>query len=249
VGAVVIILVLLVGGAVAFGSYWLKKKRRDELALFAKQYRLSYSKEDPFGLLVMYPFELFARGDGRGCENVLSGTWQGLIVKETDYWYYDESTDSKGNRTKSYHHFSALIIDLGLRGPYLTVAKENILTMLADHVGLKDIEFESEQFNREFNVKCADKEFAFKLIDARMEQFLLGTGGAFTVEFAGSSALVYCKRLSPLELVPLFGAAKGFVDHIPRLVWNEYGSGGGGPAGLAPPPGVEAPIETPPAPS
>jgi hypothetical protein len=239
VGAFFVILILLIGAGVAYGSYWLKKKRRDELATFATQYQLSYSKEDPFGLLITYPYELFARGDGRGCENVLSGTWQGLTVKETDYWYYDESTDSKGNRTKTYHHFSALIVDLPLRAPYLTVAKENILTTLADHVGLKDIDFESEQFNREFNVKCHDREFAFKLIDARMEQFLLDTGGAYSIEFAGSSALIYCKRLPPTGLVPLFGTAKGFVDHIPRLVWNEYGPGGGGPAGLAPPEGVE----------
>lgn len=238
-GVFVVIVILLVGAGVAYGSYWLKKKRRDELAVFAKQYQLSYSKDDPFGLLIMYPYELFARGDGRGCENVLSGAWQSLAVKETDYWYYDESTDSKGHRTKSYHHFSALIVDLPLRAPYLTLARENILTMLADHVGLKDIEFESEQFNREFNVKSGDREFAFKLIDARMEQFLLDTGGAFSIEFAGSSALIYCKRLSPTELVPLFGTAKGFVDHIPRLVWNEFGPGGGGPAGLAPPESVE----------
>ena len=31
--------------------------------------------------------------------------------------------------------------------------------------------------------------------------------------------------MKPLELVPLFGTAKGFHDHIPRLVWTEYGTG------------------------
>jgi hypothetical protein len=99
-------------GATAAVSYWLRQRRRDELARFAKQHQLAYAKGDPFELLLTYPFELFARGDGRGCENVLSGSWQGLAVKETDYWYYDQSTDSEGHRSRSYHRFSALVVDL-----------------------------------------------------------------------------------------------------------------------------------------
>lgn len=30
-------------------------------------------------------FALLRRGDGRGTENVLSGTWQGMGVREFDY--------------------------------------------------------------------------------------------------------------------------------------------------------------------
>jgi hypothetical protein len=59
-----------------------------------------------------------------------------------------------------------------------------------------------------------------------MEQFLLDSGGRFGFELDGASLLVYCKRLPPLELVPLLGTLKGFVDHVPRLVWNEYGTPG-----------------------
>ncbi len=233
--AVIVVLILLAVAAGIYGSWYFKKKRRDELAQFASQYQLTYSKEDPFGLLDQYPFQLFAKGDGRGCENVLAGAWQGLMVKEADYWYYDESTDSKGQRSKTYHRFSSIVVDLALSAPYVTVMKENLLTLAADHLGLKDIDFESEQFNRAFNVKCPDKEFAFKLIDARMEQFLLDTGGAYSFEFAPGSVLVYCRRLAPTSLVPLFGIAKGFVDHVPRLVWNEYGTGAGaGQTGVAP---------------
>jgi hypothetical protein len=37
--------------------------------------------------------------------------------------------------------------------------------------------------------------------------------------------LVWCRRLRPSALTPLFGSAALFRDHIPRLVWNEYGTG------------------------
>jgi hypothetical protein len=212
--------------AIAVGSYVLRQRRRDDLKAFAGRFGLTYSQDDPYDLTSL-PFLLLQKGDGRGCENVMSGSFQGVMVKQADYWYFDRSTDSKGHTTKTYHRYSIVVADIALSTPFVSVSKENLFTMAADHLGLRDIEFESEAFNREFNVKAPDKEFAFKLIDARMEQFILDTGGSFAFEFLGPSLLVSCHKLSPAELVPLFGTAKGFVDHIPRLVWNEYGTGQG----------------------
>jgi hypothetical protein len=222
-----VLIVILIAGVVAAGiwlSYYLKKRRRDELGVFAKQYGLSYSQADPYDLLG-YDFKLLRQGDGRGCENVLAGAWQGVPIKEADYWYYTESTDGEGHRTKSYKYFSVVIADVGCSTPYVSVAKESLFTRMADHMGFRDIDFESEDFNREFNVKSEDREFAFKLIDARMMQFLMDSGGKFGFEVRGPTVLTYCHRMRPPELVPLFGTAKGFNDHIPRLVWNEYGTG------------------------
>jgi len=225
----VVVLVVVLVAAVAYGSYYFKKKRRDALAVFAKQYRLTYAPSDPFGLIRAYDFKLFHQGDGRGCENLLYGEWEGVAVREADYWYYTRSTDGQGHQTKSYKYFSVVVADMACTMPYVSVAKESVFTKLADHMGFRDIDFESEQFNNEFNVKSPDREFAFKLIDARMEQFLLDTGGGYGFEVQGPSVLIYCHKLGPTELVPLFGTAKAFHDHIPRLVWNEYGAGAQSP--------------------
>ena len=220
-GVVVVVLIVAVAAAGVWYSFHWKKKRRDAMATFAAQYNLTYSPADPFGI-VGYPFHLFSRGDGRGCENVMDGEWQGLPIQEADYWYYDESTDSEGRRSKTYHHFSVVVANLGVDTPEVSIERENIMTRLADHVGMPDIEFESEDFNREFQVKSKDQEFAFKLVDARMMQWLLSTGGKFGFEIMGPWLLVFCKRLAPTALVPLIGTAKAFDDHIPRLVRDEY---------------------------
>jgi hypothetical protein len=219
----ILIFVLFIAVIIAAGYFaWqAKKKRRLALQAFATQYGMQYAGEDPFGLLA-YSFSLFQRGDGRGVENVLWGSWQGVPVKACDYWFYTESTDSKGHTSRSYQHFSAVIVDVALGLPPVTIQREGFFTRLADHVGLRDIDFESEQFNRAFNVKAQDREFAFKLVDARMMQFLLSTEG-FAYEVVGPWLLVYCGRRKPTELVPVLGTAKGFYEQIPRLVWNEYG--------------------------
>ena len=39
-----IVLAVAAVGAVIYGSYWLRKKRREELALMARQLGLSYSR-------------------------------------------------------------------------------------------------------------------------------------------------------------------------------------------------------------
>ena len=217
--------------AVAYLAYYFKKKRRQELALAARQLGLQYSDSDPFSLLAL-PFQLLTRGDGRGTENVMWGTWQDTDLKEFDYWYYDESTDSKGSRSRTYHRFSCAVTELPASGAHLTIAREGLLTRMADHLGFHDIEFESEEFNRAFQVKCPDRKFANDVVDARMMQWLLSAGERWAYELSGSYLMCYTKRLKPMELTPLLGGLKGFEGHIPRVAWSLYGTG---PAANLPP--------------
>jgi hypothetical protein len=222
----VLVFVLILAAVAAFAVYSFvqKQKRREALAMFALQNKLEYSRDDPFGLTDL-DFRLFELGDGRGCENVIWGDWRGLPVKQADYWYYQESTDSKGHRSRSYRHFSIVLADLPAFFPRVCMERENLLTRLADALSFRDLDFESEDFNRLFQVRAADDEFAYKLVDARMIRWLLSTGGEFGFEVSGPSLLVWSDRCRPTGLIPLFGSALLFRDHIPRLVWNEYGAG------------------------
>jgi hypothetical protein len=215
---------VVVAAVALYLSYYLKQKRRQDLALAATQLGLAFSVEDTLGCLG-YPFSLLARGDGRGTENVMWGAWQGIPVNEFDYWYYEESTDSKGHRTKTYYRFSCAVTEIAAQCAHLTLDREGLFTRLADHLGLHDIEFESEEFNRRFNVKCADRKFANDMLDPRMMQWLVGVDGAFRFEVNGNQLLCYGKRRRPTELVPLLGTAKEFVDHVPRVVYELYGAG------------------------
>jgi hypothetical protein len=215
-------IIAIVALAIYFGWY-LKKKRREALAGVAASLGLEYSSEDPYGL-DSYPFELFGRGDGQGTENVLSGAWQGIDLKEFDFWYYDQSTDSKGRTSRTYHRFSCALMELPIDGAALTIAPETLFTRMADHLGFHDIDFEDEKFNREFQVKCKDKKFATDLIDARMMQWLSASKG-WSFELTGPNLLCYCGRLGPTELIPLLGTLKAFRDHVPRVVYDLYGTG------------------------
>ena len=198
------------------------RKRREDLALWAFQRGFEYSQQDPHGLLRL-DFQLFHQGDGRGCENVLTGTWEGLPIRLADYWYYEESHNSNGGSSRSYEQFSVMLTTIDAALPHVRIGHENALSRLFDKLGFDDIQFESEQFNRRFRVQADDRQFAYKLLDARMMDWLLTTGGGHCYEVNGQWVLAYCKRLPPEQLTALLHAGKGFIEQVPRLVWADYG--------------------------
>jgi hypothetical protein len=225
VSVAIFVIGIVAAALIGYLGYAFKKKRREALARMAASLGLEYSQEDPYDLKAM-PFALFGLGDGRGTENVLSGTWQGIPLRECDYWYYDESTDSKGHRSRTYHRFSCAIMEVPLESAGLTIGRETMFTRMADHLGFHDIDFESEEFNREFQVKCSDKKFANDVVDARMMQWLLSAEG-WSFELNGPHLLCYHGRLKPEELVPLLGTMKAFREHVPRVAFELYGTGEG----------------------
>jgi hypothetical protein len=239
----------------AAAGFWLwgkyrKRQRRPAVAGFASQHGLSYSEAgyvDSTG----YDFPLLRvrTGDRNGYNNVLAGRWQGLPVRGADYWYCtttNMSDDIPAGGGGNYHNFSILVADLPATVPYVSVQAKDALTRVFHRVGLPPlpdfgrdsvavIGFEPEDFNQKFQVTAVDEQFATKLIDAAMIQWLMSTGGEFAFEVGGCNLLVSCDLLPVTGLVRLFDAAKGFVDHIPHLVWAEYRGQAADPRDGAPP--------------
>lgn len=214
----------VIAGAVIL-QWWLKKKRLEELTQMAAQLGLGFSPYDVEGLVGM-PFMLFNKGDGRGIENVMSGTWQGLQLREFDYWYYEESSDSNGNRSKTYYRFSCGFAWFNAYCPGLSVSREDLFSWVANRIGVPDIQLELEEFNRAFKVRCSERKFAFDFLDARMMQWMLDADSGFSYEVVAGMLLVYTKRLPPLALTPVVGTLKQFHDQVPRVVYELYGAGG-----------------------
>jgi hypothetical protein len=198
-----------------------KLERQRGMRAVAFGQSLGFSLDDPFDT-VSEPFSLLQRGDGRGVENVMWGTWQGLEVRAFDYWYYEESSDSKGHRSKRYYRFDCLLTLVDARCPQLQISEENLFTRLAGALSLRDIEFESEEFNRRFRVKGRDERFATAFCDARMMDWLLRHGEGYAFEVVGDRLLCWTRRVPPAEMVHLLGTAKTFREQIPAVVRSFY---------------------------
>jgi hypothetical protein len=215
---------ILVALGVVWYQYQRKLERQTQLRSLALGQRLDFSIDDPFDTLGE-PFSLLQEGDGRGVENVMWGFWQGLEIRAFDYWYYEESTDSNGHRSKSYHRFNCLITTVDALCPRLQISEENVFTRLADALTFHDIDFESEEFNRRFTVKGPDGRFAAAFCDARMMEWLLRHGEGYAFEIVGDRLLCWCKPVAPAGMVHLLGTAKTFREQIPAVVSSLYPNG------------------------
>ena len=216
-----VLLFCLAAAGLVYYQQQRKLRRQQEMRSLAFGQHLDFSLDDPFATLGE-PFSLLQKGDGRGVENVMWGFWQELEIRAFDYWYYEESSDSKGHRSKSYYRFDCLLTRVDAHCPRLEISEENLFTRLADALTFRDIEFESEEFNRRFNVRGPDERFATAFCDARMMDWLLLHGEGYAFEVIGDRLLCWTKRVSPAEMVHLLGTAKTFREQIPAVVRSLY---------------------------
>lgn len=168
-------------------------------------------------------------------ENVLSGRWQGLPVTEADYRFTIDTLTVREIWTPygspeistpgmAHHRFSVVIADLPAAVPCLLIHGGSWIN-LDWRAGPWDFDSGSAKLNHMFKVLTFDRAFAAKLIDAGMIEWLLATGAAFAFDFQDRYLLVWCPLLQATALAGLFDAAKSFIDHIPRQIWAEYGTG------------------------
>ena len=210
----------LIIGLVLYLSYQAKQRRRAGFIQMAHQLGLTYSSFDAFGLLG-YPFALFQRGDGRGIENVVYGDWQETHVIAFDYWYYEETSDGK-TTSRTYYRFDCAIVPIEADCERLEIGPETFFSRLAGALSFHDQQFESEAFNDAFKVSCSDPKFANDLIDGRMMQWLLANALGYAFESMGNRVLVAGPKIDPIELTTLLGVSRGFVQHVPKVVFALY---------------------------
>ncbi|MEA2460776.1 MAG: hypothetical protein QOH90_953 [Actinomycetota bacterium] len=212
--------------ALAGYSFYAKQRRREDVSALALRHGFNFDEGDPRAMLDC-DLPLFTLGDDRGIENTVWGRWKDLDVSAADYWYYTESTDSKGTRRRSYRRFSVAMMTLPAWLPTLTIQPESIFSWLADKAGFHDIDFESEEFNARFQVSSENRKFAFEFVDARIMRWLLSVDPRYGIQMRGNNIIIFAKTLRPTELFSLIGTAKELHDRIPDLVWEEYGTGRG----------------------
>jgi hypothetical protein len=169
-----------------------------------------------------FPFDLFTRGDGQGIENVMWGERNGVPMRAFDFWYYDESTDNKGRRSRSYHRFTCAVMTIAADCPTLRIGHDGFFSRLGSALGFEDVELEYDDFNREFRVHCADQKFAFSLLDGRMMEFLLQVSSIETLEIVGPFVLVAVGKLASEDWPALVETAEQFREHVPNVVWTTW---------------------------
>ena len=190
VAMVVLVIVAAIYGAIA------QRKRREGLLLLAQRLGLEFRGGQDITIPGHFGFlKQLAQGDDRYAVNVLSGNYRQNPVLAFDYHYATYHTDKNGTH-KDDHWFSFFILTLPAVFPDLTIRRENFFTRVAEVFGYQDINFESAEFSKAFNIRCPDKKFAYDVCNAKMIEYLLANRD-LSIEIENEViALVFTTRLS-----------------------------------------------------
>jgi hypothetical protein len=212
------VLVVLVFIAIIAFSFYLQYLRRQMWQRLAARYGMRFNPDDPFDIPGRFPFALFQEGHSRRASNCLDGTYQNVPVILFDYRYKTGS-----GKSETTHNLSALLARLNIHCPKLVIRPETVLDRFAAFVGFGDINFESEEFNRAFNVHCADKKFAYDICHPQMMEFLL-ENRSMVWELQGNHLLLYSYSMGsfdPGEVRTCLQLAVEFDARIPGYLQKE----------------------------
>ena len=185
---------LIVGGAIF--SLLQARKRREALFELAHRLNLSFKAGEDRAIADRFSFlKELAQGSNRYATNVLSGNYRQNEILAFDYHYETYTHDKNGTHTE-HHWFSFFILMLPASFPELTLRREGFFTKIAEVFGYGDINFESAEFSKAFNVRSPDKKFAYDVCNAQMMEYLLANRD-LSIEIENDAlALAFTSRLS-----------------------------------------------------
>lgn len=221
-GPILLLFALIAVGALI--AAWRRAAlRRDAAVALAASLGLTYAGGDPLDL-VQLPHRLFRKGDRRRIETTLHGELDGRPIALCDYIYTEVSRDSQGNTHQRDYRFSLCVLELEWSLPWIEITPESLGRRFLNVLGVgNDVQFESDEFNREFTVLSDERDFAFTMIDPQMIEWLLANADDHHIEIEGHDLVVATREIPWGQTAALASLAMDFQDRIPPLTAERYG--------------------------
>lgn len=181
-----------------------EKKRREALQAVAMQLGFSFSPDKDHSFADQYgSLNQMDDGSNRYAFNIMQGTaGDGSPCSIFDYHYETYSTDSKGRPHTDHHYFSIFTLILPKSFPELEIKPEGLFSKLGQALGFDDIDFESMEFSKRYQVKSGDKKFAYDFCNARMIDCLLRQHDLIIEVDSNVLAITFGGRLAVDSIIP-----------------------------------------------
>ena len=151
----------------------------------------------------------------RDVEHVLSGNWHGVDAVVFEY-RYSAGADAQGQTVAN--EYSCVLTPVPASWPGLIIEPERTHTKMADVLGLRDIDFENERFNRAFEVRSTEPRFASAFVDASMMAWLMDSAPSCGFEIVGHRLLVLAPRVYPWQIDTVLVTTASFLEHVPAVI-------------------------------
>jgi hypothetical protein len=230
---------------VGYFSYQAAKKRKEQLAQLAAELGFEFlpeglTRNPPTGgfwaalssafeaspdvqfLSRFEGFSPFGQGHSPDIASLMVGRRDGLDWYVFDYTYKTTSSNGKTTTTTT-HPFGIVAVRVPLALPGLSMAPENVFHRIGSKLGVKELTFELEEFNRRYFVQCQDARAAHDLLHPRAIEYLMAQP-VRNWQMGGYHLLITKGGFyDPLEIRHVMEEAKGFLDLVPEYVRQDRG--------------------------
>jgi hypothetical protein len=207
----------------AIAGWRADRRRRERNVAFATSQGWTYSAEDP-SLVVLCSTQPFGEGDSQRVREATRGKHRGRDFVVFGYQYDTESTDAQGHTTRTTHFFQVASIEVPGRMPIVRITPESAFSRMAETFGGKDIEVESEEFNRRWRVWSRDARAASAILVPTMIDRLLKSD-AQKVPFVFEPGLLMTYEDGKLNLprfVSRVDLLCSIADLVPKFLAEDY---------------------------
>ena len=176
----IILVVLVCGAGIAYLLHKKEKARQEAWRVWANSRGWSYSPDKDSGTADWFSFvNRLRKGSHRYAKDVMKGVWNERPIVAFSYHYETYSTNSEGRRQTNHHWLSVVAVQFTDSGsfPELTIAPENFLRRFGNVFTGSDIDFESIEFSKAYEVKSDSKKFAYDFCHTGMIEYLLKSPG------------------------------------------------------------------------
>ncbi|TCP50831.1 hypothetical protein EV191_10795 [Tamaricihabitans halophyticus] len=130
-------------------------------------------------------------------------------------------SDHKHSEWRYYHVYA---VSLPATRPFLEVSKEGLFRGVLDAVGIRDLQLESEEFNKTYKLKTDNNKFAYDILHPRMMEWMLNDGRVkkFGFTYQGNEIWTYRQGRFKLEdTTDYLDYLHRILERAPSFVWKD----------------------------
>jgi hypothetical protein len=197
------------------------KKKVAEFTAYANQRGWRYAERDN-SLVDRFDGSPFGAGHGRRAQHVLRGRHRDRDVLAFEYMY-KETTGSGDDRKTETYYFTVVALATPASRPRLEITREGLGRKLLGFVGIRDLQLESEEFNKTFHIRTEDDRFAYDVLHPRMMEWMLADHRTRTIPFRFERADLVTWRSGQIKLSTVDSLLEyvcDIMDRTPSFVWK-----------------------------
>ncbi len=216
-----VIVVILIAVAVLVVRWQLHKRKVAAFQAFAAQRGWIYRERDRT-LTERYLGTPFGQGFGKDAEHVLAGQHRGHGLIAFEYTYKERQGSGDSKRTVTYRNTVVALATPAPR-PTLELNREGIGRKLLGLVGIRDLQLESEEFNKTFHIRTEDDKFAYDVLHPRTMEWMLADQRCRDLPFRFERADLLTWREGSIDLQEVVWMLEylcDVLDRVPGFVWK-----------------------------